>query len=173
VAATADPQGNPADLPTATGEEVLDLAARAAAEQPSERIRQAHPDIQTLSVHGSRDGQAMEVVAPRSLNAAQFSRILPPGAAKSLPVRVIVEPSLRSTSTGGVVGGAELNSPSGEKCTSGFTVKNPRGVPYLLTAGHCAGSQKYGQYPWLANSEWERRGNYGDHTTSGESWCRG
>lgn len=66
-----------------------------------------------------------------------------------------------------VVGGAELNSPGGGVCTSGFTVTSSAGSG-VLTAEHCSNDLLYGAQAWLVfkAGHWGLKGDVQWHSTT-------
>jgi len=163
--ASADLKGAVEDLARTVHATVIDggtLSREARADQAVElsaAIRKAHPDIVNMSVRPSQDYQSLEVVAP--VEVSDSVRAWSATQRTAVDVAVTVTPDLSASLSGGVVGGAQLNSTDGSStCTSGFSI-TISGVHYLLTAGHCVNSLEYGFNPWLAFMA-ERRGNYGD-----------
>lgn len=128
----------------------------------SEEIRTAHPGLANLSVLPAGDSEEILVEAPVDVGeSVNRWRNKDPGG-RSASVRQSLQPNMRAANTGWVVGGGQLNRPSGAaECTSAFTVLNAPAPPKLLTAGHCADDLRYGSYQWLQYAS-DRVGSYGD-----------
>ncbi len=155
-------------LATAAGARVTavgEMSESARSEQTvrlSEAIRAAHPDLTNLSVHPSEDYSGLVVESPEPVSDAVDKWAADPQGGDGTEVEVVVQPGREASSSGGVVGGAQLNYPGGSAaCTSGFTIKIAGDV-FLLTAGHCPTGLNYGNNAWLGSSYPQRLGAWGD-----------